>query len=112
MKKIFLITLTAASTQLFASQYLPFILNAIQKNIKPPIKLTYGEITKVLVKNNTMLVLYIKTDKKVTFQKRKTCRLPLFKDIIKENGTIKYILNGKTNGTYVFNKTICKKTKK
>ena len=109
MKKLFLTLLTIIN--LHASQYLPFILKAIQNNIKPPIKLQYGEIVKVKTEGENTLILYIKTTKKVSFQKKKICHLPLFEDIIKEDGTIKYILSGKTNGTYVFNREICNKEK-
>jgi len=106
MKKLFLTLLIMIN--LNASEYLPFILQSIQKNLKPPVKLNYGKITKVQVQNNTTLILYIDTNKRVTFQKNRICKLPLFKDIIKEDGTIKYILTGKSTGTYTFNKNICK----
>ncbi|WP_456470011.1 hypothetical protein [Caminibacter sp.] len=104
MRKLFLILLMTIVS--FASQYLPFILNAIKDNLKPPVKLSYGEIKKVEVEGQTTLVLYIHTTKKVEFQK-KICRLPLFQDIIKEDGTVKYILDGKSTGEYVFNKEVC-----
>jgi hypothetical protein len=106
MGRLFLILLM--SINIYASQYLPFILNEVAKNVKPPIMLNYGEITKVEVKYNTVLVLYIDTNKKVKFRKDIICKKPLFQDIIKEDGTIKYILSGKTTGTYIFNAETCK----
>ena len=109
MKKLYLIMLMAALMQpLNASEYLPFILQAIKANLKPPVNLTYGKIYKVDVQNNKTLILYIDTNTTVTFQKNKVCKLPLFQGIIKEDGTIKYILKGKTKGTYIFNKSTCK----
>ena len=96
-----------SQTMLKATEYLPFILQAIKKNLQLPINLSYGKIYKVEIKNNKTLVLYIETNTTVKFQKSKVCSLPLFKDIINENGKIKYILKGKTKGTYVFNKKTC-----
>jgi hypothetical protein len=112
MKKIFLILLMSViAVNSYASQYLPFILNAVIKNIKPPIKLNYGEIKKVEVQDNNTLILYIKTNKKVKFQKQTICKTPLFQDIIKEDGTVKYVLIGKTKGTFIFNSYTCQKQK-
>ncbi len=105
MRRLYLILLIAIN--LNASEYLPFILKAIKANLKLPVKLQYGKITKISIEDNKTLVLYIRTDKKVTFQKKKVCKLPLFQDIIKEDGTIKYVLSGKSKGEYTFNQDIC-----
>lgn len=112
MKRIFLIMLTAILTQqLYADEYLPFVLKAIKSNLKLPVKLNYGKIYKIQIENNEKLILYIDTTTSVKFKKNKICSLPLFQDILKENGEIEYKLKGKTAGDYLFNSSICNSSK-